>query len=356
MEGGTSTSENDPSSFRRFKPLPKRRRTGTAAAGLNVVRNEYDPAEMTSFSFQDPQALAALADLHAKPYFSQLNAQQAIRDLFASDTTDPRLVADFTGLYTNPAVTPVMPAIPDSEEPLESDYIDHLQLPANTKKRKVPGLNRAQLSAVNASNHAPQGLTERGPDSPINEGALQLAAHRLLVDGPEDIDALNSTIHPLAQDPVRKTHRDSLVTQASLRQKALINARKKQLAAALEEAAESDSLSLERALLARYPQLDAIFDTKVSTYLRNSRKANAKQSKSKLPVSVQEKALSTVPTCEFTFSFPSPGASRDLQSSNTFSDPILTIQRRKERKQPGLRLPDCKPCSRRSWPGKQHAL
>lgn len=306
IEGGLSTSENDPSSFRRFKPLPKRRRT----AALNVLRGDYDPTEITSFSFQDPQALAALADLHAKPYFSQLNAQQAIRDLFASDTTDPRLLNDFTGLYTNPAVAPVMPAMLDSEEPLESDYIDHLQLPANTKKRKVPGLNRAQVSAANAIGsigHAAQGLAEHGPDSPINEGALQLAAHRLLVDGPEDIDALNSSIHPTFQDS-RKTHRDSPVTQASLRQKALISARKKQLAAALEEVSEIDSLSLERALLARYPQLDSIFDTKTSTFLRSSRKANSRSSKLKSVTNVQEKTSSTVPTCEFTFVYPSPGA------------------------------------------------
>ncbi|KIM32882.1 hypothetical protein M408DRAFT_326596 [Serendipita vermifera MAFF 305830] len=308
-EGGLNSSENDPSSFRRFKPLPKRRRT----AALNVLRNDYDPAEMTSFSFQDPQALAALADLHAKPYFSQLNAQQAIRDLFTSDSTDPRLLADFTGLYTNPAVGPVMSAIPDSEEPLDSDYIDHLQLPANTKKRKVPGLNRAQLSAANAigsMGHAAQGLTERGPDSPINEGALQLAAHRLLVDGPEDIDALNSTIHPIPQAPARKTHRDSLVTQARLRQKALISARKKQFAAALDEASTSDSLSLEQALLARYPQLDSLFDIKASTYLRNSRKLNSKQTKSKPLSTVQEKAPSSVPTCDFTFAYLSPASER----------------------------------------------
>ena len=300
------TSENDPSSFRRFKPLPKRRRT----AALNGLRNEYDPTEITSFSFQDPQALAALADLHAKPYFSQLNAQQAIRDLFTSDTTDPRLLADFTGLYTNPAVAPVMPAIPDSEEPLESDYIDHLQLPANTKKRKVPGLNRIQVSAGNSigsAGHAGAELTEPGPTSPINEGALQLAAHRLLVDGPEGIDVFSSTIHSVSPDPVRKAHRDSPVTQASLRQKALINARKKQLAAALEEVPESDSLSLERALLARYPQLDSIFDTKPSTYLRNSRKANLKQSKPKSS-SAQERHPGIVPTCDFTFVYPSPGA------------------------------------------------
>jgi hypothetical protein len=303
-------SDNDPSSFRRFKPLPKRRRTAALNLNLNPLRSEYDPAEISSFSFQDPQALAALADLHAKPYFSQLNAQQAIRDLFASDAADPRLLADFTGLYTNPVVAPVMPAIPDIEEPLESDYIDHLQLPANTKKRKVPGLNRAQLSAGNANGstgHAGPGLTEHGHASPINEGALQLAAHRLLVDGPEDIDALNSTIHPIPPDPVRKTHRESLVTQASLRQKAIISARKKQFAAALEEVSESDSLSLERALLAHYPQLDLVFDTKTSRYLRNSRKANLKQSKLRSSSNIQEKPTSSVPTCDFTFVFPSPG-------------------------------------------------
>lgn len=298
IETATPGLDPDPASFRRVKPLPKRRRT----AALNVLANEYDPAEMNSFSFQDPHALAALADLHARPYFSQLNAQQAIRDLFTSESPDPKFLADFTGLYSTPSVPTAMPAVPDTDDQLESDYVDHLQLPANTKKRKVPGLNRPVSLTVDAAGSATStGLasTEHEPDTQVNEGALQLAAHRLLVDGPEDIDTLNSTIHPPPPEALPKHTHESLVARAGLQRKALINTRKKQFAAVLDDFPEGDSLALEQALSARYPQLDALFDPKASSYVRLSRRGHPRSIKSKEASELPQ--MTSFPTGEFTF-------------------------------------------------------
>jgi len=315
IETVTPTLDPDPSSFRRVKPLPKRRRT----AALNALPSGYDPAEINSFSFQDPHALAALADLHARPYFSQLNAQQAIRDLFTSESSDPRLLADFTDLYTNPGAPSVMPAVPDTDDQLESDYVDHLQLPANTKKRKVPGLNRMASLATDATGNittAGVGSVEHEPDVHISEGALQLAAHRLLVDGPDDLDILNSTIYPAPPDPHPKHTRESLVTRAALQQKALINTRKKQFAAVLGDSPEGDYLALEQALSARYPQLDALFDPKGASYVRLSRKGHLKSTKSKASSDLPQTV--PFPTSEFTFSHPCTSEWYLLSDPNMF--------------------------------------
>jgi hypothetical protein len=292
--------EQDPSTFRRVKPLPKRRRT----AALNVLRTEYDPSELTSFSFQDPQALAALADLHARPYFSQLNAHQVIRDLFNTETPDPRDITDFTGLYSNPAVAPIIPVVPDDDDQLESDYVDHLQLPANTKKRKVPGLNRPSSLSGDAISGVGLGLSLPDMEQAVSEGALQLAAHRLLVDGPEEFDSLQLTMHVPLSDLPRRNSRESLVTRAALQQKSLISTRKKQFAAVLDDFPESGSLALEQALSARYPQLEALFDIKQSLYLRNSKKVNLKPTTPQMASAQYLDDKVKVPTSEFTFSCP----------------------------------------------------
>lgn len=298
----------DPESpaFRRVKPLPKRRRT----AALNAISHEYKPSDTNSFSFQDPHALAALADLHARPYFSQLNAQQAIRDLFSSDSGDTRQNSDFTGLYSNPSVPSVVPAVPDTDDQLESDYVDHLQLPANTKKRKVPGLNRSASQTGDTAIPAlgtGLGLSDHGSEAPVTDGALQLAAHRLRVDGPQDIDALNSSIRPTPSEVPRNHSRESLVTRASLQHKALVNTRKKQFTAVLDDFPEGDSLALEQALTARYPQLDALFDSKGSKYPRLSRKSSLKKRLKPLGDSIRANTAS-FPTGEFTFAHPCTSA------------------------------------------------
>ncbi|CAG8769413.1 7273_t:CDS:1, partial [Acaulospora colombiana] len=80
-------------------------------AGLQAMSNEIGPNAISSFQFQGSPALAALADLHAKPYFNQLSAQKAVRDLFSNEGTDSAFLADFKALYTNPIVAPAVPAL-----------------------------------------------------------------------------------------------------------------------------------------------------------------------------------------------------------------------------------------------------
>jgi hypothetical protein len=298
------TFDHDSPSFRRFKPLPKRRRT----AGLQAMSNEIEPNTISSFQFQGSSALSALADLHAKPYFNQLSAQKAVRDLFSNEGTDPAFLADFKALYTNPIVSPAVPAVQDHDEQLESDYVDHLQLPTNTKKRKVPSLNRSTAisgDSVSSLSGAALGLSISEPNSPLNEGALQLAAHRLLADGPHDIDGLNSTIHPgTTVDVPLKYGRESIIARAIKLHKAIISTRKKQFAAVLKAGSESDSLALELALLAKYPQLDGAYESKTTTIYRNSRKT---MTKNKINQSISFSSGATAgiaPSGQFTFACP----------------------------------------------------
>lgn len=297
MEGAT-TVDPDGSNFRRVKPLPKRRRTA-ALNTLNGLRTEYESGQVASFNFQDPQALAALADLHARPYLSQLGGPHALKDFFNHEhpltNTDPRLSYDIPTIFGPPPSAPVVPVVQlqDDEDQAESDYVDHLQLPANTKKRKIPGLNRpSSLSGeVAAGGEAPAAELE----GQMNEGSLQLAAHRLLVDGPDD------GTQPVTQPGPRKNTRESNVTQAGMRQKSLVNTRKKQFAAVLDDFPDGDSLALEQALSARYPQLDGL-DPKAAPPLRTSRKANLKSPQTPFQPTLEN---GNVPTCDFTFEYPS---------------------------------------------------
>lgn len=299
--------------FRRVKPLPKRRRTA-ALNTLNGIRSDIENGQVSSFNFQDPQALAALADLHARPYLSALGRPPDLKDYFPQDPAfthpDQRVSQDFPAIYGPPPPAPVVPVVPvqDDEDQGESDYVDHLQLPANTKKRKIPGLNRpSSLSGDAMSGNSlgeSTGMTSSELEGQMSEGSLQLAAHRLLVDGPEDGSAA-----PPAPTTARRTSRESVVTQAGIRQKSLVNTRKKQFAAVLESFPDGESLALEQALSARYPQLDGL-DTKSIPPLRNSRKLNVKSPKPS-PITPLESAK--VPTCDFSFDLPSECKSRNTR-------------------------------------------
>ena len=293
--------DNDSLSFRRVKPLPKRRRMAGAAA-----RTGYDQAEINSFSFQDPQALAALADLHARPYFSPLSAQQAIRELFTNDSPDPRILADFTGLYANPT-SPLYRTTAhhndDRDEPLEGEYVDHFQLPSNTKKRKVPGINHSTAFGANEPVGLGLGTIEQLTESVSEEGAQSSPAQRSGENSLEDSEATLAPNKPTTPLRMGKNQRQSLITRAGLRRKALINTRRKQFSSVLEELSEGDPLALEMALAARYPQLDLLFDPGPRDPLRNLRRFSTKLS---TPASFtkSDHNAPNAPSGSFTFTHP----------------------------------------------------
>ncbi|CCA71371.1 hypothetical protein PIIN_05310 [Serendipita indica DSM 11827] len=307
LDSSPTTIHNDSLSFRRVKPLPKRRRT--AGAG---TRTGYDQAEINSFSFHEPQALAALADVQARPYFSPLSAQQAIRELFTNDSPDPRILADFTGLYANPTSPPYRTTAhheDEREEPLEGEYVDHFQLPSNTKKRKVPGINHSTAFGASEPVGLGLGTTQQHTENVSEEGATSSPTQRYRENSMDDSEATlapNKSILPLR---AAKNQRQSLITRAGLRRKALINSRRKQFFSVLEELPECDPLAIELALAARYPQLDLLFDSGPRDPLRNSRRSNPKSSIS-VSSAASDEAAPKAPSGRFTFTHPCSSSNR----------------------------------------------
>jgi hypothetical protein len=290
------------SNLRRVKPLPKRRRT----AMINPP-SDYDPsATLAALPIHDPQALAALAEYHSRQYYNPaahgLPPGMTVKDLFAGiegaaavADSIARTSSEFSSLYASAVAAaaahtgpiPNLPLPPEDDDNGESDYVDHLQLPLNTKKRKVPGLHNRSL----ALSDSPNGGGGDGPQD-TSEGGLLLAAHRRMADGPENVFS-STTPHVLS----KRNTRGSQVTLAALQQKDVVYTRKRQFAAVLEGMDEMNQLALELALLGRYPQLDG-FDPKVPSS-RATRRANRLALKENHTPSND----SSVPTCDFTFAY-----------------------------------------------------
>jgi len=294
------------SNLRRVKPLPKRRRT----AMINPP-SDYDPsAAIAGLPIHDPQALAALAEYHSRQYYNPaahgLPPGMTVKDLFAGiegaaavADSIARTSSEFSSLYASAVAAaaahagpiPNLPLPPEDDDNGESDYVDHLQLPLNTKKRKVPGLHNRSLAlsdSVNGGGDGPQDTSE---------GGLLLAAHRRMADGPENVFSSTTGMTPHALS--KRNTRGSQVTLAALQQKEVVYTRKRQFAAVLEGTDEMNQLALELALLGRYPQLDGL-DPKVPS-LRGARRTNRLALKeNQVPPSD-----SPVPTCDFTFAYSS---------------------------------------------------
>jgi hypothetical protein len=295
------------SNLRRVKPLPKRRRT----AMINPP-SDYDPsAALAGLPIHDPQALAAFAEYHNRQYYNPaahgLPPGMTVKDLFAGiegaaavADSIARTSSEFSSLYASAVAAaaahtgpiPNLPLPPEDDDNGESDYVDHLQLPLNTKKRKVPGLHNRALALSD-------GVNGYGGDVPqdTSEGGLLLAAHRRTADGPENVfsSAAGMTPHALS----KRNTRGSQVTLAALQQKEVIYTRKRQFAAVLEGMDEMNQLVLELALLGRYPQLDGL-DPKVPP-LRGARRAN----RPTLKENQAPPSDSSMPTGDFTFAYPS---------------------------------------------------
>ncbi|CAG8769410.1 7272_t:CDS:1, partial [Acaulospora colombiana] len=117
-------------------------------------------------------------------------------------------------------------------------------------------------------------------------------------------------------DAPLKYGRESIIARAIKRHKSMISTRKKQFAAVLKGGPESDSLALEFALSARYPQLDG-YESKSTTIYRSSRKLKAKNKDSQ-PFS-SYMAVGTAPNGQFTFSCPCSSKYEFLEDKPTRS-------------------------------------
>ncbi|KZT70784.1 hypothetical protein DAEQUDRAFT_764355 [Daedalea quercina L-15889] len=228
--------------LRRVKPLPKRRRTSEPSQ--NDDGRQHMPGVPPGMLDASPEELIAHADA--------LSAQMALqsyympvlggmRDLFAKDLVAPSStpidlggstfgMGDFRGGQ-------------DEDEFGEGDYMEHLQQPGNTKKRKVP---------ANMSGGA------HGRDSGGNSGAEDEPSERGVPTGgrtDREYDATGDRHGAVSAGALmQKRGKLPKATLAGLQHKELLRTRKRQLHAVIGQLSQQgDTLALDQALSASYP-------------------------------------------------------------------------------------------------------
>ncbi|KAH7105975.1 hypothetical protein BKA62DRAFT_346896 [Auriculariales sp. MPI-PUGE-AT-0066] len=201
----TDMLEYPHSQQRRIKPLPKRRRTTPDAASYPMSHPGRD----------------------------------------GSGGAAGRALASFDNYYSHGVVLPggivhsgTASSGHDDDDTADGDYVDHLQQPNNTKKRKVPTApHQAQFSGGFNDGGGGGGGGGGDGDDGGDKG-----------DGDEN-DPLGGA-H--AMGIMRRRPKVSAVTMAGLQHKELLKRRRVQLSSVLGALTASDELALDQALGARY--------------------------------------------------------------------------------------------------------
>lgn len=238
-------------SMRRVKPLPKRRHT-VAHDGENSpmlatpTGGRVSGAHGSDGLIANANALSAQLALHSY-YMPILGSAQ---DLQPDDNADLRDKADL-GYHLGVRAQ-------DDEHNGDGDYIDHLQQPGNTKKRKVPanagtsphGGHDAVMGSMGEDDDS-GGAVERGSAL----GADRDGGDPLLASG-----AMNGTMGN-EQMGLRGRGTLSRPTMIGLQHKEMLRQRKRQLAAVLGAISHGDTLALDQALISTYavPSVTADF-------------------------------------------------------------------------------------------------
>lgn len=257
------------------------------AATLPADGGGSAPVDMASFGLNMP------LPQYYMPMFT------GVQDMFRmGGQEDPSL--EYPGGFAVPV------GATEEEEHGDGDYVDHLQQPGNTKKRKVP-----------AAHHHHHRAAAEGLSSPILLEHEALDEH---VSGRTGVGAEATEVVPVltgsaatAPPPAppslllaAKKNRSSAATLAGLQHKELLKTRKRQLAAVLGALSHGDTLALDQALSAKY--------TSAASLNRGGGKENEADDKPRrrwgrrralIGTPPAEGAL-TAPTREFTFACPSP--------------------------------------------------
>ncbi|PFH50994.1 hypothetical protein AMATHDRAFT_75195 [Amanita thiersii Skay4041] len=326
MYTGSSPLFNVPeiATLRRIKPLPKRRRTmpsvqvpvpsslsAAAAAAATVATAEELLAHadtlstrMALQSYYMPMlgsvheflaAAAASAGISAgEPSVSAVDFMYGV-----GAGIPPGIGSGFGGVGFS--VGPMGISRDEEDEHGDGDYVDHLQQPGNTKKRKVPA--NVSLSSTGYLDGCEPSQDE-GEERGIPMGRVESDDS----SEPERYP-YHSHQHHLLLQHARKSKLTAAML-AGLQHKEMLKARKRQLAAVLGALSHGDTLALDQALSVSYP-----FDD-----LKNSDPPKVRLSKrrvirlgrlARIRTSEEDgKRGNRIPTCEFTFVCPSATADR----------------------------------------------
>ncbi|KAG9102962.1 hypothetical protein FRC06_000667 [Ceratobasidium sp. 370] len=262
----SSLSASDASFTRRVKPLPKRRRTSGADSDGDGTDN-----------------------LHASPPYYHPIYSGRINRLKQESNITPQ-----------PSPTAKSPSFPARSRVMddadgEGDYTDHLQQPNNTKKRKVPAATSIGTTR-NASTML--GDEDRFYDNTPHYPRVNLsgeAANGLSVGISLDTPGPNPSSATMARQK-----KCSPVTVATLRVKEALEARRKTMAAMIQN--DTDPLALELALSASFAS--SLTSQPSCTWSRNSR--YCRRSRNNALSSQRDNCFSG----PFTFSFIGPTSTR----------------------------------------------
>lgn len=271
--------------LRRVKPLPKRRRTsepdththldsGGGASGRTSPNGSQGPDDQA----EDGTGRATLtAQMALQAYYMPVLG--GVRDLFKTVPPDGDAEQMGTRLDLSSALAGLGGGFGfglstgygyadsggvdgrdglDDDESGEGDYVDHLQQPGNTKKRKVPA--NMSGSAHDGGDSASGGEDEpaergipTGRERDIDGGVGNGGGGGGWGGGGTGTVALGGMGAQGAQGRGGRRGRLTRATLAGLQHKELLRSRKRQLAVVLGALAHGDTLALDQALSASYP-------------------------------------------------------------------------------------------------------
>ena len=343
--------------LRRVKPLPKRRRTlpepdgvighiSTASVaggthrsataslglGLGLAMGLGIPSADGTTTTTAEELLAHADSLSAlQSYYMPLIG--GVQDLFRTEIKGGRATLDFTavaGFAVGTAGVQPQSQQQQDDDDQDDDYIDHLQQPGNTKKRKVPtnmsgspnrrdgGSSQSGGEDESTDRTIPTGRSEN--DLTVSLTPAFASATAVLGSG-----STGGAIGLAAGILSSRKGKITPATLAGLQHKEMLKNRKRQLVAVLGALSHGDALALDQALSASLPFMTASVGD-----LRSAGPPKIRLSKREGPRCARAARMSAksalvrhpdavaFPTYEFTFV--SPSASESLVSVRRLRD------------------------------------
>lgn len=248
---------------RRVKPLPKRRRTSdldpielatvyvdasnVSSADPSGAPQPASPGVHPDFAlyyqipsppFNDPHhtridSFGPSVDSHGPPQPQHQQRQQQQREIFSS-----------IAAYRNNTSG----GTEDDDEHVDGDYVDHLQQPGNTKKRKVPAAH-SMLGGTNfddslGSLSGTDGVVRQSDETyGFSGGHLGGAGvpARVSSSSGDGLQTTGTAAHP-------RKFRASAATMAGLKRKEMLKSRKRQVLAIVNSIPNTETLALDQAL------------------------------------------------------------------------------------------------------------
>lgn len=308
-------SMSDSPTLRRVKPLPKRRRTSDGGSQDGSQGGNFPSTPPADSPIGDPMLSLSSSPpgFPMPPYYYSLlgsgGTGGGLHDVYTKGG-EPAIrtpgSVDFHSAYRHVGVVPGTTS--DEEEHNDGDYIDHLQHPSNTKKRKVPAAHNFPPESTNGASEPPPSAGGIGGNESIHDiVAAEIIASRLSAR----IGEADSSDIGVAMPTTARKSRTSPAALAGLKLKEMLKSRKRQLATVLGAISHGDTLVLDQALSARLPWFGRSSASSATT-TEKPRGRNRNRRLSKPSASRQSSGLSTksasassatlrLPETEFTF-------------------------------------------------------